>query len=596
MVGVAGKSKGCSTCRKRKKGCDLARPSCGQCLKSGHVCGGYQKDLTFIHHKIPGKDRQPATVHKASLQTDRSCSNDGSLSTASSDRSYSPSCSAVVSWPAASPNHDWEVSSELGQQQSWLSPSLQSLSSNLTLTALTTLHTSLFYSVFLPRTPFTTQTSLTSFRNSSNWTHFIPELVNNDLSLQLAFLALSSSRIGHDSHDENLLASSQNLYGKALREMQRALSDPKRRNTEEVILACSTLGLYEIFETQASAAVQLGAAPNGWLLHAAGVGRLLQARGPESFATAKGHSIFLHVRVLITIRYSTARKACFLSQPQWLTLPWKNHAKNMLHKMMDVMVFLPEVLETYDNLQADTGLDLGEARRERQSLLAKCIVLDKQLQKWYTALCAEVNGRPLWHTFPSDDVSYPFSHMFRFDESVVAYTMLLYWTCSMTLQATMRHLQYMLGQGGAELSDVGTSPYHINPRFYAVNIAQSLPYMLHPDMGSLGPNLALFPLGMTFAFFSAPTRRPSGLDMDATKSNGSMSDGLDEVTDSITDDSARDVVEWFARVCADLDSRNMPGKAFLSRLMAAVGIESTFKGVHPIIASQRLPTIRHNLD
>ncbi|ERF75891.1 hypothetical protein EPUS_01257 [Endocarpon pusillum Z07020] len=578
MVGVAGKSKGCNTCRKRKKGCDLARPSCGQCLKSGNVCGGYQKDLTFIHHKIPDKDRQPSTVPKASLRK-------GSV--ASSDRSYSPSCSDLVSWPPVSPNHDWEVSSEPGQQQSWPSPSLQLLSSSLTLTALTTLHTSLFNSVFMPRISFATQPSLMSFRHSTNWTHFIPELVNNDLSLQLAFLALSSSRIGHDSHDENLITSSQSLYGKALREMQRALLDPKRRHADEVILACSTLSLYEIFETQALAAVQLGATPHGWLSHAAGVGRLLEARGPEGFATGKGHAIFLHVRILIAIRYSTARKACFLAKPEWLTSPWKNHPKNMLHKMIDVMVFLPVVVETYDRLQADTSFDFGETRRERQSLLAKCVALDKQLQNWYTALCAEVNGRPLWHTFPSDDASYPFSHLFRFDESIIAYTILLYWTCAMMIQSTMCQLQRQLGQGAAQLPDMDNLPDHINPRIYAVNIAQSLPYMLHPDMGSLGPNLALFPLGMAFAFFAATTRTPRNPDMDAMESSGSTIDGLDEVNDPLADDSAIDVdyCQWFAKVFTDLDSRNMPGEAFLFRLMKAVGIASAFTGVHPVIAS-----------
>ncbi|KAF7509121.1 hypothetical protein GJ744_008348 [Endocarpon pusillum] len=581
MVGVAGKSKGCSTCRGRKKGCDLARPSCGQCLKSGKVCGGYQRDLTFIHHKIPDKDRQPPTVPKAAP------ANDGSLSLASSDRSYSPPRSALVSWPAVSPNHDWEGSSEPGQQQSWPSPSLQLLPSSLTLTALTALHTSLFNSLWMPRISSATQTSFLSLRHPTKSNHFIPGLVNNDLSLQLAFLALSSSRIGHDSHDENLITSSQSLYGKALREMQRAISDPRRRHADEVILACSTLGLYDIFEAQALAAVQPGATPHGWLSHSAGVGRLLEARGPEGFATDKGHAIFLHVRIVIAIRYSTARKACFLAEPEWLTLPWKKHPKNMLHKMIDVMVFVPVVVETYDHLQADTSLDYGETRRERQSLLAKCAALDKQLQNWYTALCGEVNGRPLWHTFPSDDASYPFSHLFRFDDPDVARTITLYWTCAMVIQSTMCQLQRQLGQGAAQSPDMDTLPDHINPRMYAVNIAQSLPYMLHPDMGELGPQLALFPLGMAFAFFAAPNRVPWTPDTDGMESSGSRIDGLDEVNNPLADDSARgvDYCQWFAKVFTDLDSRNMPGQAFLFRLMKAVGTDRPILGVHPVIAS-----------
>ncbi|KAL9627786.1 MAG: hypothetical protein Q9164_007490, partial [Protoblastenia rupestris] len=130
-----------------------------------------------------------------------------------------------------------------------------------------------------------------------------------------------------------------------------------------------------------------------------------------------------------------------------------------------------------------------------------------------------------------------------------------------------------------------TLPDHINPRFYAVNIAQSLPYMLHPDMGGLGPNLALFPLGMTFAFFAGQLGPPSAPDMSAMELSDSPIDGLDGVNGSRADDLARHVVYWFGRIFNDLDSRHMPGKAFISRLLKAVGLESPFKGVHPLIAN-----------
>ncbi|KAJ0274988.1 hypothetical protein COL940_009045 [Colletotrichum noveboracense] len=49
MVGVPGRSKGCNTCRKRKKGCDLQRPVCGQCLKAGIECAGYERKRIFVN-------------------------------------------------------------------------------------------------------------------------------------------------------------------------------------------------------------------------------------------------------------------------------------------------------------------------------------------------------------------------------------------------------------------------------------------------------------------------------------------------------------------------------------------------------------------
>lgn len=52
MVGVAGKSKGCLTCRKRKIQCDLKRPACDQCQRTRRVCEGYAKPTIFIN-KFP---------------------------------------------------------------------------------------------------------------------------------------------------------------------------------------------------------------------------------------------------------------------------------------------------------------------------------------------------------------------------------------------------------------------------------------------------------------------------------------------------------------------------------------------------------------
>uniref|UniRef100_A0A8H7NGK1 Zn(2)-C6 fungal-type domain-containing protein n=1 Tax=Bionectria ochroleuca TaxID=29856 RepID=A0A8H7NGK1_BIOOC len=41
--GVKGRPQACVTCSRRKKRCDLQRPSCGQCRKSCIPCGGYNR-------------------------------------------------------------------------------------------------------------------------------------------------------------------------------------------------------------------------------------------------------------------------------------------------------------------------------------------------------------------------------------------------------------------------------------------------------------------------------------------------------------------------------------------------------------------------
>ncbi|KFY44171.1 hypothetical protein V495_03599 [Pseudogymnoascus sp. VKM F-4514 (FW-929)] len=43
-----GPSRGCATCKRRRKKCDEARPSCLRCLTSSRTCGGYNDDSSLI--------------------------------------------------------------------------------------------------------------------------------------------------------------------------------------------------------------------------------------------------------------------------------------------------------------------------------------------------------------------------------------------------------------------------------------------------------------------------------------------------------------------------------------------------------------------
>jgi Fungal specific transcription factor domain len=394
--------------------------------------------------------------------------------------------------------------------------------------------------------------------------------MDNDASLRLSYFALSTARLGHDNHDDNLLASSKRFYCKALGEMQLAISDPRRRHKEETLLACFALSLYEMFEAQ-TLALQVSGMPNGWLSHAAGIGRLIEARGPESFTTDKAHPVFLQARILIASRESTARRRSFLSEPKWLTVPFKNHPKSLRHKVIDVMVCLPTILEAYDEVRRSPSLNSERTLRKGKSLLAQCVTLCEQLRSWYAKLCVDADGRTLWHTSPSDDPSYPFPHIFSFENPLVAHTVMLYWTCSLAIQATMRQLERLMNTGITNMADVVTLPENINPGFHAGNIAQSLLYFLHPDMGALGPNLTMFPIGMAFAWFATPARPAFAADWVELDSLGSMVDLMVEGKESRSDTPTQDIVLWFTKLFVDLNSRHMPGATFLSGLMKAVG-------------------------
>ncbi|BDD54645.1 hypothetical protein MAP00_000246 [Monascus purpureus] len=49
MGGIPWQSQGCYTCRKRKVKCDLGKPQCDRCIRTGRVCAGYDKERHFVH-------------------------------------------------------------------------------------------------------------------------------------------------------------------------------------------------------------------------------------------------------------------------------------------------------------------------------------------------------------------------------------------------------------------------------------------------------------------------------------------------------------------------------------------------------------------
>jgi hypothetical protein len=73
MVGVR-TSRGCKACRRKKRGCDMSRPTCGQCQKIGAKCAYEDRSFTFVAPQQHAACRplSPATSNQTSfLLTDR---------------------------------------------------------------------------------------------------------------------------------------------------------------------------------------------------------------------------------------------------------------------------------------------------------------------------------------------------------------------------------------------------------------------------------------------------------------------------------------------------------------------------------------------
>ena len=180
-------------CRQRKKGCDLKRPSCGQCLQRGSPCPGYGAGVTFVH------DSRSVSSNRSSSAEVRSCS----LSLGSTPPSFARSAEQV-----GLSDHFWYI--------------------------------------YLPRryaSPGSHHGSLDDFFQAVEHTS------SHEMLSKHAFWALSSLIIGREVSDSRLLVQGSRMYSKALKELRAAIENVQNMSmtsSAEMALTCNLLALYEV--------------------------------------------------------------------------------------------------------------------------------------------------------------------------------------------------------------------------------------------------------------------------------------------------------------------------------------------------------------
>jgi hypothetical protein len=443
MVGVPGKSKGCSTCRRRKKGCDQARPTCGNCKQSGYECGGYKRKLTFVHHPA-SKSVESATFAPLALTKNQALK--------------------IV------PFYVWESAIDMQFR-------------------------SLFWDLYMPRGDCEVRDRyILACKHPMNWTVVVPELPGTEPSLERAFSALSIARVGRDNEDDRLVRESTKLYGKALKDLQKALYDPSRMYSDEVLTACMVLSLYEVFEGSAGKDF-------GWVSHTKGAARLVQLRGAHRHATRQAHHVFLGSRLPTLYAAILQRKTTFLASEEWLTLPWALENRTFHDRLIDLMTRIPTLLEQTDIAMSIHDPDI--AIREQLKMLEGCQQIEKALQGWRAGMKKTAGETATEHKREDGD-DYPFRYDFTYENHLFARTQAVYWSSHLVVSETMYDLQVSLERLTVSSNELPfpSDTLHANSRTYAVNIAQAVDYFLLPEMGALGADLISFPMGLAYRFFS----------------------------------------------------------------------------------------------
>lgn len=329
-----------------------------------------------------------------------------------------------------------------------------------------------------------------------NWTSVLLEMPKDEPALDLAFSALSISRVGRSNQDVRLVKESTKIYGRALKYLQKALNDSSRSQSEEVLAACSLLGLYEVFEG--------GDAMNksvGWVSHAQGAARLIELRGPRQHIKRQAHHVFLGARLPILFSAIVRRKKTFLTNIEWRTVPWRDMPVKTYHDILvDHATRIPGLLEQFDNLRAKSSPDTQQALKE---LLQSCCELKDTMTKWEHGK-KQLSRPVLIKHDPQEDDIYPFQHEMSWENHLFFNASLVYWSVQLVMSVTISQIELLLVSLGFARAETfaSTMTNQQRARQFAICIAQSVPYALMPDMGALGINHITFPICLAFAHFT----------------------------------------------------------------------------------------------
>ncbi|KAK3373063.1 hypothetical protein B0T24DRAFT_529285 [Lasiosphaeria ovina] len=339
MVGVPSRSKACSTCKRRRKGCDLVRPACSQCRALGIDCGGYDRDLIFV---VSTLDDRPA------------------------GRSYRVECNV--------PPPGQELTIQTGPQLA-----------SLTRAAYESHYAGRFWEAYMPRGRPIPPELVTSY--ICNWTIVAQRLYDVDETVRFAFLAncLCHATRGLDGEGGGapwMEVEGRCMYGRALASLKRSLSRNPESNVAAVI-AAKLLSTFEMFfGTEKKAFLD----SRGWEQHNAGETALLVSRGPSGCSRGSDHAIFIDDRVDLLLSAIKARKKSPLSTDEWKTKPWSETPRNLKDILVDVLIHMPGLLEEFDRMRL--GQDENKKTRRRQRLLTRCNIYQRDLQEWKSIVCA----------------------------------------------------------------------------------------------------------------------------------------------------------------------------------------------------------------
>ncbi|KAM0446026.1 hypothetical protein ACHAPV_004723 [Trichoderma viride] len=332
MVNVAGRSRGCATCRKRRVKCDQSLPECLRCLGLGIKCPGARTDAFFVHTVVPD----------ASLR-------DSPSAALTPIKSKSPHTMMMMHSPQL--------------------PALQPSRADA--------FDQLFVSHFIDAFFGSARPSLPIPNGPSKiWLHELPDFLASPYPspVQYSIRAASMLSYGTITGDVSIKTDACRWYMRALQSLRHLLSldDLGSSLYSPESTVCAAVMLIH-FETSA------GTSPKAWLPHVNGAASLLEAQGPERCRDGFMHQIFRHLRLQTFVAAMADNKLHSFASPQWTTVPFESHPKLIFDYLVDVLFAVLRCLSTANHLIASDDNNTRELQAELGNLIQDARL---QIHQW----------------------------------------------------------------------------------------------------------------------------------------------------------------------------------------------------------------------
>lgn len=442
MVGVP-RSKGCALCVKRRVKCDQNLPFCGNCNKYGAGCPGYEKSRKFVSVKHAVRARgQDLPKGFATQPGSSSTAPPGSTGTSNGP---TPQLSA---WQAR--GQVAGSSASLGLQ----GPVYSQIPGSLRGSPVPFIHNIIgeLYNIY----------SREEMTFSAPWFSSLINYLGRSQPLDMAMSAYLLQMVGKAKGDRAQISRSRDVYGRSLVGLQHALNHPVAWKSAETLAATMLCCLFELFAGTTN--------PVSWMMHAAGVSKLVQARGPSSFSTRFERASLSCFRPLMTMQSLFSGQDCFLAQPKWQNLsirlsePTVDEEGNGAEEALDITrIPTPPWVRHQDGyftllakmpLVLSWGYSIREERRHgitpdpnRVKLLAEQAgSLRSECCAWHErAISGGAITPPV--EVPSADSTSPFSTVLEFSNPWIGSVETSYWATMLILQEALNQC-YEDGQEG----------------------------------------------------------------------------------------------------------------------------------------------------